>query len=267
MVDEARLPVPATSSSSSNEGEKSVVAPATTDVLARAASYAEASASPATRRAYASDLRDFAAWCAGNGACPRPADPLDVARYLAALADGGLKASTIARRTAAIGYAHASANLPNPASSKPVRAVLSGIRRRIGTAVERKAPITARTLNLLFKRVPDTLRGKRDRALLALGFAAALRRSELVGIDVADLERVDGGLFVHLGKTKTDQEGKSLPSRGRGSKPRRGALHHEAQGRRSLHGGADRNTETKVGAATVTPVAPFTGARIEAMCD
>jgi site-specific recombinase XerD len=208
MVD-ADLPVPTDFSFSAPKlvGKNEVVPLATTDVLARAADYAEASAAPATRRAYASDLRDFAAWCAARATCPLPAEPLAVAAYLAALADRGLKASTISRRTAAIGYAHASANLANPANTKPVKQVLQGIRRRIGTAVQRKAPVTARTLNLLLRRVPDTLKGRRDRALLLIGFAAALRRSELVDLDVNDLTFDARGLELQIRRSKTDQEG------------------------------------------------------------
>ncbi|WP_271568447.1 hypothetical protein [Bradyrhizobium sp. CCBAU 11386] len=55
---------------------------------------------------------------------------------------------------------------------------------------------------------PDTLRGKRDRALVLLGFAGALRRSELVGLDVSDIEEVELGLLVTIRQSKTDQEGK-----------------------------------------------------------
>ena len=55
---------------------------------------------------------------------------------------------------------------------------------------------------------PDTLRGKRDRALVLLGFAGALRRSELVGLDLADIEEVELGLLVSIRQSKTDQEGK-----------------------------------------------------------
>jgi integrase len=58
----------------------------------------------------------------------------------------------------------------------------------------------------MLKRMPDTLTGKRDRALLLLGFAAALRRSELVALNLADLERTDGGVLIHIRRSKTDQE-------------------------------------------------------------
>ena len=54
---------------------------------------------------------------------------------------------------------------------------------------------------------PDSLKGLRDRALLLLGFAGAFRRSELVALDVADLEETDDGLKVTIRRSKTDQEG------------------------------------------------------------
>jgi integrase len=54
---------------------------------------------------------------------------------------------------------------------------------------------------------PGTLRGARDRAILLLGFAGAFRRSELVALDVADLEETEGGFRITIRKSKTDQEG------------------------------------------------------------
>lgn len=193
------LPVPA---------PDSVPAPLTTDVLARAADYARAEKADATRRAYRSDFDDFRAWCARHGCEPMPAAVEAVAAYLAALADSGLKASTISRRCAAIGYAHRLAGIvSSPTAAEPVRAVLRGIRRRIGVAARRKAPATARAIAAMLRRIPDTIAGRRDRALLLIGFAAALRRSELVALDVTDLEPTPEGLIVHIRRSKTDQEG------------------------------------------------------------
>ena len=55
--------------------------------------------------------------------------------------------------------------------------------------------------------LPDDLRGQRDRALLLLGFAGGLRRSELVGLDVADVAEETEGMRVRIRQGKTDQEG------------------------------------------------------------
>lgn len=183
------------------------LAPAYTDALQSAHAYALAEKADATRRAYGSDFRDFTAWCGRMGAIPIPAPVEIVAAYLASIADHGLKASTITRRAAAIGYAHRLAGHEPPTHAEPVKAVLRGIRRRTGVAVERKAPATARALTGMLKRIPDTLWGKRDRALLLLGFAAALRRSELVALHALDLERTPDGILVTIRRSKTDQEG------------------------------------------------------------
>jgi site-specific recombinase XerD len=92
-------------------------------------------------------------------------------------------------------------------SSEAIKAVLAGIRRSIGTSVTRKAPATAEAIRAIIADMPPSLRGLRDRALLVLGFAGALRRSELVALDVEDLEETAEGLLVRIRRSKTDQEG------------------------------------------------------------
>ena len=91
--------------------------------------YAEAETSVATRQAYASDWRDFAAWCASRGATALPAHVGIAAAYLSGLADSGRKASTIGRKAAAIGYHHKMAGHEPPTNAEGVKAVLRGIRR------------------------------------------------------------------------------------------------------------------------------------------
>ena len=101
--------------------------------IAAALSYAEQEKSEGTRRAYRSDFRIFTVWClASTGA-----------RFLSSQADAGLKASTIGRRAAAIGYAHRLAGHEAPGSSEACKAVVRGIRRTIGTAPARKLPATS----------------------------------------------------------------------------------------------------------------------------
>ena len=172
-----------------------------------ARAFALAEKSPATRRAYKGDFRHFTGWCADRGASPMPATPELVAAYLSSLATAGAKASTVGRRAAAIRYAHRLAGHEPPTNVETVKATLRGIRREIGTAKAQKAPATADRIADMVRGIPDTLIGKRDRALLLLGFAGAFRRSELVGLTVADLIDADGGLRVVIRHSKTDQEG------------------------------------------------------------
>jgi len=122
-------------------------------------------------------------------------------------AEQGARPSTIARRVAAIRYAHKLAGHATPTDAEGVKATVRGIRRTLGTAPTRKAPVTAERAQVMALAVPDSLLGLRDRALLLLGFAGAFRRSELVALDITDLEETKAGLRVCIRRSKTDQEG------------------------------------------------------------
>ncbi|MBJ7607140.1 MAG: tyrosine-type recombinase/integrase [Candidatus Dormibacteraeota bacterium] len=180
-----------------------------------ARSYAEASRSKATRDAYGADWRDFSAWCQLLGATALPAAPSTLRQYFAQLAQRGVKAATIARRVAAISKAHQLAGVhPPPTREETVKATLAGIRRTIGTAQASKAGISIEELRRMVAACdPASKAGLRDRALLVLAFAGAFRRSELVSLDVADVEQVPDGLRILVRRSKTDQEaaGKRKP--------------------------------------------------------
>lgn len=178
------------------------------DDLARAASYARAEKAPATQKAYWSDFEIFGLWCQEREFPLIPTTPEAVAVYLAFEADRGTKSSTIARRVAAIRYVHAIGGHPNPTNDERVRAVIRGIRRTHGTAPRRVLPATADRLLAMAPRSDGGLSTLRDRALLLFGFAGALRRSELVALDVADLEEMPEGLRVTIRRGKTDAEGR-----------------------------------------------------------
>jgi integrase len=196
-------------------GQAVPASPALTDALRSALDYAAVSKSAATRKAYRADWIDFTTWCEGVNAAALPAAAETLASHLAQLADRGKRVSTIRRRVAAIAYAHRLKELASPHQAEAVRAVLASIRRTIGTAVVRKAPATAKAVAKMTRRsrgdeedaAAHDLRSLRDRALLLLGFAAALRRSEFVALDVGDLEFVECGLIVKVRRSKTDQEG------------------------------------------------------------
>jgi site-specific recombinase XerD len=177
------------------------------DPLASVRAYLAAEKSDNTRRAYKADWLDFSEWCNIHQVASLPAEPVDVARYLAQLADGGLKTATIQRRTAAIRSIHKAAGLEPPTSAEGVKAVMRGIRRRLGKRQVKAAPATAELLSVALDRLTDSLLDLRNRALLLVGFAAALRRSELVALTVADITWRRKGILLHLGRSKTDQEG------------------------------------------------------------
>jgi site-specific recombinase XerD len=175
--------------------------------LESAAAFARAEKAPSTRQAYRSDFALFRAWCAGKGVASLPASPETVAAFLAHEAERGSAASTITRRCAAIRYAHRLADLEPPTNSEKVRATLRGIRRTVGAAPARKVPVLAETARAMALAAPVGLKGTRDRALLLLGFAGAFRRSELVALNVTDLEETEDGLKITIRRSKTDQEG------------------------------------------------------------
>ena len=172
--------------------------------------YQRASKADATLRAYRSDARVFEAWCRRYGFRSLPATAEAVSGFLVAEAEAARSASTIGRRLAAIGYAHKLAKAADPTDDEDVRATMKGIRRRVGIAPKQKAAATVDVLQMLLARTPDTLTGKRDRALLALGFAGAFRRSELVALDVEDLREDPEGLRVLVRRSKVDQEGRGF---------------------------------------------------------
>jgi integrase len=164
--------------------------------------YLAACWSPATRRCYAGDLRDYELW----GGC-FPATPALIAAYLTARA-GHLCVPTLRRRLVGIGMAHVVAGHPDPTKAVLIRKLMRGVQRVHGMRQRQAYPIS---MDEILQMLPadQTLTTLRDRALLMLGFSAALRRSELVGLDVADLAFVPAGLTVRLRRSKTDQFGKS----------------------------------------------------------
>jgi integrase len=172
------------------------------------AGYLQNEKAESTRKCYASDWKDFEQWCGERGLVPLPALAGTVAAYLSHLADRGRKASTIARRGAAIGYRHRCAGHEPPTNSEGVKATMRGIRRTIGVAKTQKAAATASVVRQMIDACPeDELIGLRDRALISFGLASAMRRSELCALEVADLSWVDDGVCVLIRRSKTDQEG------------------------------------------------------------
>jgi len=167
----------------------------------RVAALIEASIAENTRRANRCDLAHFEAW---GGQLP--ADPAVVASYLAAHTET-LSVATLVRRMATISKAHEARGLPNPCRSEIVRATLRGIKRTRGIAHREARPLLKEDLFRVLDAMGEGVKDARDRALLLIGFAGGFRRSELVGLDLADIGRVRQGLIITLRRSKTDQEG------------------------------------------------------------
>lgn len=172
--------------------------------------FAEASRSEGTRRAYRASLMTFSAWCIEQGCSSLPAAPEVVARYFTTLAVAGKSLATIRRAKAAIDVAHRRSGFGPPGRDVRVKAVLSGIARQIGKAPEQKAPLVTDDLRRVLQHAGSGLKGLRDRAVLLLGFTSAMRRSELVALEVGDLEFAPEGLVVRVRRSKTDQESKGV---------------------------------------------------------
>jgi integrase len=172
----------------------------------RARDYFRQAKAASTCASYARDWRDFCGWCRTQGRLELPAHPETVALYLTDLAETR-KVATLEKRLAAISQAHQFAGYPSPTQEILVRTVMAGIRRAKGTAQPGKRPIVTEDLRQLIAALPATLAGRRDAALLLLGFAGGFRRSELVSLDIEDLRFTSEGLIVLLRRSKTDQEG------------------------------------------------------------
>lgn len=180
--------------------------------ITAARSYRAQAKAANTIRAYTSDWNQFEGWCDERSLDKLPARPEAVATYLASLAMAGKADSTIGRHLAAIGWKHRQNGSvpPTARDDKMVIAdTLAGIRReQRARPSARKAAITAKDLAAMIAAADgEGTRSIRDRAVLALGLAAALRRSELVGLTLRDVVFVPEGLRLTIRHSKTDQEG------------------------------------------------------------
>lgn len=177
--------------------------------------YAKAKDSANTARAYASDWKQFERWCRRQGFDARIPDPRVVGLFIAASADGAsiVKAavSTIERRLAAITTTYRSAGTPLPRQDRHIVDVMAGIRRTHGRPPRQKEALFAEDILAMAAMLEQNLRGWRDRAILLIGFAGGLRRSEITGLDCGPrqsddsrgwIEILDGGVVLTIdGKT------------------------------------------------------------------
>ena len=182
---------------------------ATDPRLADAArAYVAAAEAPATSAAHTADWRIFSQWCAAHGVQALPATVETVIGFVTDQAD--VKApATLARYTASIGQAHKLGGHPSPCADARFKKVMGGIRRTKGTKQDQKDALEPEALRrALASAVGLPAQVARDRALLLLGMATAMRRSELCAIDVEHIAAGSGGLLITIPRSKTDQEGR-----------------------------------------------------------
>ncbi len=176
------------------------------DLTDRARGYVEAASSANTRKAYAADWKHFSAWCRRRNLTPLPPDPQVVGLYITALASGSVSpgakpssVSTIERRLAALSWNYAQRGQPLDRRDRHIATVLAGIRNTHGRPPVQKEAVMAQDIIAMLETLDrGSLRGLRDRAMLLIGFAGGLRRSEIVGLDAGRDQTEDGRGYIDI---------------------------------------------------------------------
>lgn len=165
--------------------------------------YLKAAMSRNTRQAYESDLNDFV-----SKGGQLPAAPGEIIDYLKTVA-ADYNPRTLRRRIIAIRQWHLSRRCPDPTKTPEIIKTMQGIMRIHGIPRKQAAPIMLKDLDQLITYLDKkcSLKSKRDKALLLIGFFGALRRSELSSLQWSSVQFVGDGLVVQVSRSKTDQEG------------------------------------------------------------
>jgi integrase len=177
--------------------------------------YARQAASENTLQAYAKDWAHFARWCRMRGADPLPPSPQLVGLYIADLAAPGgrspspsasrpqsavrsLSVASIERRLSGLAWGYAQRGERLERKDRHIASVLAGIRRKHARPPVQKEAILPEDLRDMLAILPHDLRGLRDRAILLIGFAGGLRRSEIVSLDHGRDDTPDRGGWVEV---------------------------------------------------------------------
>ena len=174
-----------------------------------------------TKRVYGAQWRLFNDWCDSVGLTPLPAEPLTVARYLAARAGSGASMATLRLATSAIAKAHEWAKQESPCRDQGVRASLKGWGRRLAKPQRQAGALTADVLAVIRLTAPKPRargrgvetseqaaeRARFDLALVAVLSDGGLRRSEAAALTWGDVQRWDDGSGrITVLRSKTDVE-------------------------------------------------------------
>ncbi|MBM3553452.1 MAG: integrase [Alphaproteobacteria bacterium] len=191
--------------------------PLLTALSEKARDYARNARADNTRRAYDADWRQFAAWLRRQGLDPLPPDPQTVGLYLTTCIEGGrghepVSVATLERRLAGICWHYRQRGEPLDTSDRHISTVLAGIRRAHGRPPAQKEAIFADELLAMMATLEMDLRGLRDRAILAVGFAGGLRRSEIVGLDCGPDQSEDGTGWIEIFPSGADLSSASRDS-------------------------------------------------------
>jgi integrase len=165
--------------------------------------YARAAASDNTLKAYAKDWAHFARWCRMKGAELLPPSPEMIGLYLTDLASGSgrspaLSVSTIDRRLSGLAWNYTQRGFSLDRKNRHIATVLAGIKRKHARPPVQKEAILAEDILAMVATLPYDLRGLRDRAILLLGYAGGLRRSEIVSLDVHKDDTPDSGGWIEI---------------------------------------------------------------------
>ena len=186
------------------------VGPSIAERLEAHARHARGAVAPETERALRKASAAFTTWATAEGVTALPCPKEDVARYVDAMAERGVKPATIRQATWAIGTMHRAAGLPDPTREEEVRLALKRMARTLGTRQRQAAPVGEEDVRVLLRVVGPSpaLRVQRDLTLLLVMRDMMARRSEAVALDVEDLTpSPDGSATVLVRRSKTDQTG------------------------------------------------------------
>lgn len=168
----------------------------------------QAEHSPFTRRGYAYNWKHFASWCEEAGRKSLPATEDTLSLYLTyLLVDKAKRVSTAARSAAAVSCVHQQSGYPTP-YTRVARSVLMGARRERFEPPRQMTPVTVgqvREIATLLNR-EGTAVALRNRTILLIGFASALRRINLVALDMDDISRCPKGILLRIKREKQDRE-------------------------------------------------------------